>query len=338
MKKFLTLIIILILSGCTAKKAPTFPYQNGWMGADGIYSVNLPDNKTLWVFGDTFIQPAGKLSRTGSTMISNTIAITQRNKINYYWHKNPNGPKAFFKNPKLDQDLWPRGGFYHQGKIYLLLAQVKREKDAGAFGFKITGTTLAIISNINKTPSQWKMTYQTLPIPNNVAMGTAVTVKKPYVYLTASINNNHDNILCRIKLSQAAHNNFSFEYYGNDNHWHNDNQFDKAKIIFTKAATEMSLNYIPAKKHWLAIYSPGLTGYFYQRTASTLTGTWSKPTIAYHYPEMKKRPKNIFCYAAKAHQLPNIPLFVTYACNSFDSQQIINDISLYRPRVISFSH
>ncbi len=42
-----------------ARCTPRFEDQNGWYGADAAFSVPLsegPDRRTLWLFGDTFVE------------------------------------------------------------------------------------------------------------------------------------------------------------------------------------------------------------------------------------------------------------------------------------------
>ena len=33
---------------------PVFPDKDGWYGGDGAYSIKLNQERTLWLFGDTF--------------------------------------------------------------------------------------------------------------------------------------------------------------------------------------------------------------------------------------------------------------------------------------------
>ncbi len=57
--------------------ASYFPYKQGWLGADGAYSVPLGGGQSLWIFCDTFIGPTTAISRTQATgFIHNSIAIS----------------------------------------------------------------------------------------------------------------------------------------------------------------------------------------------------------------------------------------------------------------------
>ena len=72
------------------------------------------------------------------------------------------------------------------------------------------------------------------------------------------------------------------------------------------------------------------------RTAPEPWGPWSAPRLVYCCPETTWSDR-IFCYAAKAHPMlatqPN-ELIITYAANSYDLSQVVNDAQLYWPRFV----
>jgi len=54
-----------------------FPYQQGWLGADGAYSIPIGTGQSLWILADTFVGPASATSRTQANgLIHNSIAIS----------------------------------------------------------------------------------------------------------------------------------------------------------------------------------------------------------------------------------------------------------------------
>ena len=79
----ITILILTALAIPSSTRAdsctPSFPYDRGWLGADAAYSIPLDNDRTLWLFGDTFCAPliAPKPGpRAGSSMIANSIAIS----------------------------------------------------------------------------------------------------------------------------------------------------------------------------------------------------------------------------------------------------------------------
>jgi hypothetical protein len=67
-----------------------FPYQQGWLGADGAYSIPIGAGQSLWIFADTFVGLSTAATRAQlNGFIHNTIAISTCNGPNcsfqYYW-------------------------------------------------------------------------------------------------------------------------------------------------------------------------------------------------------------------------------------------------------------
>jgi hypothetical protein len=82
-----------------------------WTGADVASSVDLGGGRILWLFGDTWIDPTGRGTRQGATMISNSVAIqTGTNpagsRMDFYWGRTADGrPAALFPDRGAER-LW----------------------------------------------------------------------------------------------------------------------------------------------------------------------------------------------------------------------------------------
>ncbi|MGD0169737.1 MAG: hypothetical protein ABSE54_08445, partial [Smithella sp.] len=57
---------------------PVFPDKDGWYGGDGAYSIKLDQERTLWLFGDTFVsREKGRKDRIDMDFIAGTtLAIS----------------------------------------------------------------------------------------------------------------------------------------------------------------------------------------------------------------------------------------------------------------------
>ncbi len=67
-----------------------------WLGADVASSVDLGSGRTLWLFGDTWIDPSGRGTRRGVRMVSNSVAIQTgtdpaTSAIAFYWGRAAGG-------------------------------------------------------------------------------------------------------------------------------------------------------------------------------------------------------------------------------------------------------
>ena len=83
---FFLLLLILPLYSCSnilpekyatptfqSQCLPVFPDKNGWYGGDGAYSIKLDQERTLWLFGDTFVdRKEGRKDRFDMDFIAGT--------------------------------------------------------------------------------------------------------------------------------------------------------------------------------------------------------------------------------------------------------------------------
>jgi hypothetical protein len=102
-------------------------------------------------------------------------------------------------------------------------------------------------------------------------------------------------------------------------------------------AAESSVSWLPSAQRYVLICTEnGLSESIIARTAAEPWGPWSSATVIYRCPEAKW-DRQIFCYAAKAHPMRSSAtneLIITYAANSFELAQVLNDARLYWPRFI----
>jgi len=169
-----------------------FARKEGWTGADGCYSVELGDGRTLWLYSDTWV---GTIARgkhaEGSRLVNNSIGLQpavingkapKRDSLEYHWGKpgKDGKPRAWIEpdlplkadDPQAAGKSWywlldgcmisPPGG----GKkllVFLMHMGRKKEGGDGVFNFRMLGGALAVISNPLDAPSQWKITQAVNP-------------------------------------------------------------------------------------------------------------------------------------------------------------------------------
>ena len=140
-------------------------------------------------------------------------------------------------------------------------------------------------------------------------------------------------ILARVPISSLS--DFSRWRFYADGRWVSD--FTRASRLCEDMPHEYSVNYLPALKKFVVVYSQdGLSNNILARLAVEPQGPWSDPIQLYQCPEADW-DHSIFCYAAKAHAtLSNTSdaLVITYIANSVDFNKTANDARLYRPRFI----
>ena len=165
-----------------------FARKKGWTGADGCYSIDLGDSRTLWLYSDTWIGTVENGKHAGgSRLVNNSIGIhrTGKNgsppeygKLDFAWGEpgEDGYPRAWIEPDLPTPDnappgkktgktwYWlldgcmietPRG----EKKLLIFLMHMGRKKEGGkgVFNFRMVGGALAVVSNPLEEISQWKV-------------------------------------------------------------------------------------------------------------------------------------------------------------------------------------
>jgi hypothetical protein len=370
----LSLLIITLVLGCAvwketpfadfykARCLPVFPDKDGWYGGDGAYSIALDEERTLWLFGDTFVSSdQGRKDRIGmnvvmgTTMAISTCGETGQFKIKYYLKKK-NG--KFISSFGEKEWLWPQDPFIVNQVLYVPLLVVKAMLDLSEpLNFKIVRHKIARIKNYTQAdPNQWIVDYIDLKeaIPPGIeAFATTSVVFQNHVYfypLYTSVKKKvkiSGNLLVRIPIDKIDDMADAMEYLNKSGKWEKGLAPTKAMIVLPAGVSELSVRYHADYNKWIAVYmSSIITGnqLLYQ-TADKPEGPWSKPiALVKTVPEVDHQSprydKHNFCYAGKEHIefASSRNLVVTYVCNSAENFQkknnfIRRNLFLYRPVV-----
>ena len=346
---------------------PVFPDKNGWYGGDGAYSISLDQERTLWLFGDTFVaHEEGRKDRVdmdvilGTTLAISTCSSTKEFKIKYYLKKKN---EKFMSSFGENEWLWPQDPFIVNSVLYIpLIAVTATDKKGGLFNFKITGHKLARIKDFSATdPYKWRVDYIDLTpaIPPEIAaFATTSVVHDNYVYFypfyaySKDVENVLGNILARIPASKLDNPTEAIEYFTKEGTWQNNLNPARVKVVLDACVSELSVRYHAADKKWIAVYltTQNKGNQFLYQVADEPEGPWTEPkaligTISEVDSQSPLYDKNNFCYAGKEHiefaRKKN--LVVTYVCNSAENFEkktsfLRRNLFLYRPVVNSISY
>jgi hypothetical protein len=340
-------------ANCPSQALPVFPYTQGWLGADDAYSIPLDATRSIWLFGDTFVgNPDTTLRSKAKTMVRNSVGIStcapsKDCTMKYYW-RDPEAekPRSFFDTGKDDLWYWPLDGFRDGEKFYVSMMAVRNKKGAGPedpFGFELAGTQWFIVHNVSAPPDQWKMESREFTV-GNIWPGASTFAQGEHLMLYTQISEGEGRgymTVVRVPKSKLADPATNLEYLGADGKWHAGTPGANAMHVIEQAISEMSVRYHATAKKWVAI-SGGQewpTKRIVARLADSPTGPWSAPQTIYEFPEMNSANKNYdkdtFCYATKEHvEFGDSQLVITYACNSMVLQKVIDNMELYRPKVV----
>jgi hypothetical protein len=368
---------------------PTFPDARGWLGGDAAYSVALPAaSKTLWLFGDSFVDPRGVTEKRRYPFVHNSIGLSSCSEdgtwsLNTYWDKGEGAlPLAFFApDPNADWAretversghapyYWPFDGFVVDGTLYVGLLRISHSEPRGPFRlpFRVIGMDLARIDNPLDSPNIWNISISTLSKSQFAFPGAAYVVEGDFVYAFSFYDRpggEAPRAVARLPISvlQSFPPNLStqFETYDDGGNWIKGFTPERASILMSDSATEMSVHFDTAIGRWIAVYgtpNPPVNiaeaSIVWIRSAERLEGPWSRPHRLFAIPETIPRPQqsvdpNLFCYAAKAHPEFSKPgnLLVTYVCSLFAQsedeipavlERLLKSPELYRPRAVSIA-
>jgi hypothetical protein len=333
-----------------------FHLEPRWLGADSAYSVDLGGDRTLWLFGDSFIATSSKTARAESTFARNSVAVmTGRDpstaSMQFAW--TPAGdagvPTAFFPAPSPDTWCWPAGGLRFRSGPLLVFLAVTRETPNQGLGFTEAGFTAVIVDNPDDGPDAWHPRRITAPLPawdDTVKVGNAVVIDGDFlVSLTSGNHTQHTGWLVRWPSAEARAGDLSHpQWWNGEAGWVAQSALTHAPVaVLDDAGPECSLHFDAGKGQWVHVASHGFGASTVAiRTAPAITGPWSTPVDVFTPPE--SYGAHPFVYAAKAH--PELvsrtagALVVTYATNSFTFSDLFTPdgiAHLYWPRFAEIS-
>jgi hypothetical protein len=335
-------------SSCT----PSFPFQEGWLGADVASSVPLPDGRVFWIFGDTLFGEKRVVVGNDPVMTRNSIGISTCKEgkwsIEYTIRRDKGGKQTdFFIPRKANTWYWPLNGAYNKGELWVTLLCVRAvPNDANfALGFAGCGADLARVTGLDTAdPQKWKIEYQELVPDGMNSYPTADAVfHKGYLHVF-SINDfgERSQVVTRIPVKGLKDVRKNLEYLASDGTWKPGFDAKSAKAVMVKGASELTIRYHPELKKWLAVlFEPQwMSDKIILRTADDLTGPWTEGEVIHQVPEMKKEnpgyDADTFCYAAKEHREFEKPgeLVFTYVCNSMKPPKVVDLLNIYFPQVV----
>ena len=229
--KTLLLILCLLFTSCATPQTlwrpppqclPAFPDKDGWYGGDGAYSIALDDQRTLWLFGDTFASTGTeKTNRAGMDIISgNTLAISTCDEkagfdIQYFLKRKAGRFVSFFGENEV---LWPQSPFIAEGVLYLPFLIIKSLPQAEPpYNFKIAGHRIARIGNFqNDDPRKWHVDdidWSGAIPPGIEALAPATIVFRHQIYFFSLYRggNKAGNILARLPITRLENATGAFE-------------------------------------------------------------------------------------------------------------------------------
>lgn len=327
-----------------------FQQTKGWIGADGDYSVQIDDNRTLWLYSDTFVGTVQNDKRINSTLINNSIAIQHIDNskpVEFIYRTDSEGKPAAFITPEDGQGyFWLFAGAATSTGIYMFLTRVKHSDSNPYFPFKTFGMALGHVTNPMDPPLKWHITQTQVPFckftdHGAILFGSAAMKVGSDVYIYGFDSFSSDDAGKRVSSMIVARvpedklGDYSFWRFYGGGKWHSNATV--CEPLFENTPTEFSVSYVPGIKQYAVVYTDGgIFGNIMVRLAPKPEGPWGEAQKVFRCPDQDWH-ENAFSYAVKGHpELSTNPneLIVTYATNSTEFADMFNDARLYWPRFV----
>jgi hypothetical protein len=320
-----------------------FLHDNYWIGGDGAYSIDLGDERVLWLFGDSWIDSTGNRNRQNAVMVSNTLAIQRgydpsRASIKFFWNQNPGKTESYFPDNDAVR-YWPGHGIRVGDKLLLFLMGVYAS-DKG-LGFDVKDWKPLLILNPDDDPDRWEIEYLEAKSNNlQIIVGSGGVLQWEnfiYAFGAQELESKHDIYLVRWSIENIIEGQLDLmQWWGGDQlGWINtDARINSAVPVFNKGQTEFTVHYDEKESVFVEIQTEGFgSANIVRRNATSIAGPWSDPEIIFS-PAQFQFP-NIMIYQGKAHPylLGAFPV-VTYCTNSFEFADHLREDWLYYPRFV----
>lgn len=342
--------LALTLSGCGPEAPPLaaerwpeadslFTSDSRFIGGDGAYSVDLGNERVLWLFGDSFIALTPERRRSASWMVRNSVAIQTgydpaRAYMQFYYRWQERHPASFF--PELaNQWYWPGPGIRLGDRLLLLGGRLYQEGE-GMWGFRTAASVAFVVDNPDDEPSAWQLEETPLPPEGaQVQMGGALLTSGDYLYVFGNEGDVHDVYLARIELRRAEQGDLSrAEWWTGDGF----GAGSEREPVIEIGAPEYSIHFASELGKYLFISSEGFGGTTLAvRSAPEPWGPWTEPRDIVRPPE-SFRP-GAFVYAGKAHpELSGADLVATYVPSGDEDSPPDPEERLYYPRFLRLEY
>jgi hypothetical protein len=313
-----------------------------WRGGDAAYSVPLDRERTLWLFGDSFVARAAGAcaSRRDCAFVRNSIGLQTgadptAARMQFAWRCGPGGPGDWLP-PDGAVWMWPLHGVRLGDAVVVFCTRVTATGAPGPFGFRAVGWSAFVLRGIEAPLEQWRLEPAQLPppAPFAVVVGTAVVADAEHVYAFALREpGDHAVLLLRWPRARAAAGDLRLPEWRDGATWRRPAELRQAPApVLAQGAPEFTV-VRQAGGGFAMVQSVGFgRSDVAVRTAALLAGPWSAPAVVFHPPQSDL--DGVMTYAAKALMLADGTALATYASNAADLGRLVADETLYYPHCL----
>ena len=293
-------------------------YGGGWTGGDATYSVPLPDGRTLWLFGDSFMGTVKPdRSRPPGGFQRNAFVVQDGDELTTL----TGAASAFMAPAESGWWYWPGHGSAHGDTLQVVMFGFK-STGGGAWDFAYASVDVATFH----LPDFTLLSLERKVTDPTVNYGACLLEDGGYTYLYGAEKVGLSKFLhvARVKGHDL---NGSWEYF-NGTDWTSDPA--AGARVFANVSEQFSV--FRHNNHFYLLTQHHILGgeiYLYDADNPAI-GFEHKRTV---YCTPQSQVSNLFTYNAFAHTqfLDNGELLVSYNVNSSVFTDLFNNADNYRP-------
>ncbi|HIY75767.1 MAG TPA: DUF4185 domain-containing protein [Candidatus Sphingobacterium stercorigallinarum] len=313
----------------------------GISGADGALSIDLGGNRTLFIWGDSFLGELDKNRRREPSrfVLGNTATLWDGKTATSLYGGEFHDPQPFIVTETPDVSwYWPADGYLMEnGRLVLFLSEYeKKENETGPFSFRYIGCDLVTLDTSN-----WEVLSRKPFLENDhpIHYGHGVWVSHPYVYIYGSKadNTNFHSELHLMRMELVAGLPAGRAEYWTGERWDaNPKASGAISGIHTAVSEQFSIRELCGKIVLLNQDRYRVPGEIYLYQAENPEGPFEKEQLVYTVDEPGLQADSLFTYNAMLH--PQIRrdehILMSYNVNTFSETLSWKKGSVYRPRFI----
>jgi hypothetical protein len=313
------------------------PDRNSVTAGDGMYSIALPDGRSIFLMGDSYIGTVTNGRRsTSDRMYRNTYILYDNGQVSAIYGANGNAnasaavPPGYLNEQKW---YWPGHGFVEGNKLYIFQTLMYQGGD-GMWGFMYETT------HILEYDLPGLQLSNNAPIPFNgstdIHYGMAALNESGYIYIYAQVDIENDwDPIAEVMVARATASNLytGWQYY-NGSGW-SDNASDAVKLeglASVPVSSQFNVFKLRDKYVLLTQNKTFNSGEICTFIADNPYGPWRNKQLVFKTYE--QNTPNLFTYNAMAH--PQFEkdgmILVSYNVNTEVFAEQFSDVSTYRPR------
>jgi len=340
------ILLLLLPSACLRKPATSLPpaaplahpdlsfnrlftrYGGGWTGGDGTLSIGLPDGRSLWLFGDTFlghVRPDGSRP-LDSPLIRNCLVVQNGNNLTTRYGGTSRHPTAFLVPQDPEAWFWPGDGIVSGDRLQVFYHRF-HQVAPGMWGWAWDGTVIATL----QLPALELVGVVLRDDGNGVAYGSALLECNAWVYIYGTVTQGSVKHL-HVARALRPHLEDAWQFW-TGRQWSSDAKASRSVL----AGVSSQFGVVPLASGFGLVTMDERTPFSNRLVlyrAETPTGPWQGPIAIYQSPEADGA---IAAYSPFVHpQFGHADGYlISYNLNDVhDPDRLYADAAIYRPRFI----